>query len=91
MLQLIIHRWLTLLHSATLGSSRPEVFCKEDVLRNFAKFTGKHLCQSLFFEKVADFGFSGLGQDGASNKKQGTLCVVRIVIICSTLASEAHI
>ena len=26
-------------------SSRPEVFCKEGVLRNFAKFTGKHLCQ----------------------------------------------
>ena len=34
-------------------SSRPEVFCKKDVLRNFAKFTGKHLCQSLFFNKVA--------------------------------------
>ena len=28
-------------------SSRPEVFCKKDVLRNFAKFTGKHLCPSL--------------------------------------------
>ena len=23
------------------------------VLRNFAKFTGKHVCQSLFFNKVA--------------------------------------
>ena len=23
------------------------------VLRNFAKFTGKHLCQSLFLNKVA--------------------------------------
>ena len=23
------------------------------VLRNFAKFTGKHLCQGLFFNKVA--------------------------------------
>ena len=31
----------------------PEVFCKKGVLRNFAKFTGKHLCQSLFFDKVA--------------------------------------
>ena len=30
-------------------SSLPEVFCKKGVLRNFAKFTGKHLCQSLFF------------------------------------------
>ena len=28
-------------------SSRPEVFFKKVVLRNFAKFTGKHLCQSL--------------------------------------------
>ena len=35
------------------GSSRPEVFCKKGVLRNFTKFTGKHLCQSLFFNKVA--------------------------------------
>ena len=33
-------------------SSRPEVFCKKGVLRNFAKFTGKHPCQSLFFNKV---------------------------------------
>ena len=34
-------------------SSRPEVFCKRDVLRNFAKFTGKHLCERLSFKKVA--------------------------------------
>ena len=34
-------------------SSRPEVFCKKGVLRNFAKFTGKHPCQGLFFNKVA--------------------------------------
>ena len=33
-------------------SSRPEVFCKKGVLRFFPKFTGKHLCQSLFFNKV---------------------------------------
>ena len=31
--------------------SRPEVCCKKVVLRNFAKLTGKHLCQSLFFNK----------------------------------------
>ena len=29
------------------------MFCKKGVLKNFAKFTGKHLCQSLFFNKVA--------------------------------------
>ena len=34
-------------------SSRPEVFCEKGVFRNFAKFTGKHLCQSLFFNKAA--------------------------------------
>ena len=30
-------------------SCRREVFYRKGVLRNFAKFTGKHLCQSLFF------------------------------------------
>ena len=37
----------------SLRSSRPEVFDKKGVLRNFIKFTGKHLCQSLFFNRVA--------------------------------------
>ena len=36
----------------TSRSNRPEVFCKK-VVRNFAKFTGKHLCQSPIFNKVA--------------------------------------
>ena len=39
--------------TAISRSSRPEVICKKDVLRNFAKFIGKHLCQSLLFSKVA--------------------------------------
>ena len=30
----------------------PEKFCKKSVLKNFAKFTGKHLYQGLFFNKV---------------------------------------
>ena len=34
----------------------PEVFCKNGVLKNFAKFTGKHLYQSLFFNKGASTG-----------------------------------
>ena len=29
------------------------VFCKKGVLKNFAKLTGKQLCQSLFKNKVA--------------------------------------
>ena len=30
-----------------------DMFCKKDVRRKFEKFTGKRLCQSLFFNKVA--------------------------------------
>ena len=41
------------LHSLGYRSSRPEVFCKKGGLRNFTKFSGKHLCQRLFFNKVA--------------------------------------
>ena len=32
----------------TCRSSCPEMFCKKGVLKHFAKFTGKHLCQNLF-------------------------------------------
>ena len=39
---------------AKYRSSGPEVFCKNGVLRNFAKFTGKHLWQGLFLNKVAE-------------------------------------
>ena len=39
--------WLNFIVKNIFRSSRPEVFC------NFAKFTEKHLCQSLFFNKVA--------------------------------------
>ena len=30
----------------------PDVFYKKGVLKNFAKFIGKHLCQSLFFNRT---------------------------------------
>ena len=33
--------------------SHPMVLCKKVVVRNFAKFTGTHLCRSLFFNKAA--------------------------------------
>ena len=36
-----------------MRSSRPDVLCKKSVLRNFTKFTGKHMCQSFFFNNVA--------------------------------------
>ena len=31
------------------SSSRPEVFCKENVLRSFVKFTEKYLCQESLY------------------------------------------
>ena len=40
----------------TFGSSRPEVFCNEDVFKNFVKLTGKHPCQSLFIIKLQSLG-----------------------------------
>ena len=40
-----------------------EVLCKKSCLRNFAKFTGKHLCQSLFFKKSLFIKKETLAQD----------------------------
>ena len=44
-------------------SSHRRCSVKKGVLRNYAKFTGKHLCQSFFFNKVAGLrpGDSGTG------------------------------
>ena len=39
----------------SLQKQLPEVFWKIGVFRNFAKFAGKRLCQSLFFNKVAGY------------------------------------
>ena len=35
-----------------LQKQSPEVFCRKGIFRNLAKFTGQHLCQSQFFNKV---------------------------------------
>ena len=48
-------------------STRQEEFYKKVVLKNFTRFTGKRLCQSLFFNKVADLG--GLVGLSPSKKK----------------------
>ena len=40
----------------TFRSSYPKVFYKKGVLRNFVKFTGKHLCQGLFLIKLPAWG-----------------------------------
>ena len=41
-----------------IRSYHREVFCLKIVPKNFAKFTGKHLCWSLFFNKAAGYNFS---------------------------------
>ena len=38
----------------THRSNHQRCSAKKSVLRNFTKFAGKHLCRSLFFNKVAD-------------------------------------
>ena len=38
---------------AKVRSSHRRCSIRKGVLRNFAKFTGKHMCQSLFLNKVA--------------------------------------
>ena len=35
-------------YHTTARSSHSEVFCNIDLLKNFEKFTGKHLCRCLF-------------------------------------------
>ena len=41
----------------SLQKQPPEEFWKKGVLSNFVKFTGKHLCQGLFLNKVTGFSF----------------------------------
>ena len=38
--------------NAVFSSNSPKAFWKKDILENFANSTGKHQCQSLFFNKV---------------------------------------
>ena len=45
-------RWLM---AWKIRSSHQRCSVRKGVPRNFAKFTGKHLCQDLFYNKVAGF------------------------------------
>ena len=42
-----------IIHFSKFRSSHLEVLCKKGVIINFVKFTGKHLCQRLFFNNVS--------------------------------------
>ena len=65
-----------------LRCSRSEVFCKNSVLKNFAKFTWKHLCQSLFFNKVAG--------DACNFIKKETLALVLSCEFCEIFKNTHH-
>ena len=52
-----LKQWVDLLKTKKVYTQKQSrrVFCKKGGLRNLAKPKGKHLCQSLFFNKVACF------------------------------------
>ena len=54
---LVFETHLKVFNSCFIRSSHQRCSVKKGVLRNFAKFTGKRLCQSLFFKKVAGGAF----------------------------------
>ena len=48
-----IHNYTFGLNFSCISSSHWRCSMEKDVIKNFEKFTGKHLCQSFFFKKVA--------------------------------------
>ena len=67
-------------------SSHQRCSMKKGVLRNLAKFTGRHLCQSLFFNKVA-----GLRPQACNFIKKETLAQVfscKFCEICENIFAE---
>ena len=58
-----------------ISEAAAQLFCKEGVLENLAKFTGKHLFQSLLFNKVA-------GPKPAALLKKDTLSQVFSLEFC---------
>ena len=79
----MLNAFFTTLGSKFCRSSRPDVFCKKGVLANFTKFPGKHLCQILFFNKVA-----GHRSEACSFIKKETLAQVFCEISTKTFFIE---
>ena len=50
-------------------SSRSQVLYQTGVIKNFAKFTGKHLCWSLLFNKRFLENTSGASEDRKSSSR----------------------
>ena len=59
-----------------LRSSHQRCSVKKGVLRNFAKFTWKHLCQSLFFNKVAGGACNFIKKETLAQVFSGEFCEI---------------
>ena len=74
------------------GSGRPKVFWKEGVLRNFAKFTVKHLCQSFFF-KCLPVNFAKFLKTEIQNTSGGCFCLyffqVALLLCCTFIVLQS--
>ena len=73
-------------------SSRSEVLCKNDGLKNFAKFTGKHLCrsESLFF-KVPDIFYTSWESLSLLSRIAPNPTINHILVILLSLLSIVQI
>ena len=70
------------LNFKSFRSSRPGVFCKRGILKNFAKFTGKRLCQRLKKKKeslaqVFSFDFCEISENTIFSEHLWWLLLIR--------------
>ena len=56
----------------------PEVFYKKGVIKNLAKFKGKHLCQGLFFNKVTGLSLKTTLQEHLFSSKNMEIKMILI-------------
>ena len=52
------------------------MFCEKGVLRNFAKFTGKHLCQSLFLINLQARACNFIKKETLAQVFSGEVCKI---------------
>ena len=51
-----------------------EMFLKKDIFKNFAKFTKKHRCPSLFFDKVAGLAYNFVEKETLAQEFSSEFC-----------------
>ena len=74
-LEISNEEWNQLVHAGTHSTHR-RCSIGKDALKNFAKLTGKHLCQSLFFSKVAGLGLQLCKKDTLAQVLSCKFCKV---------------